>query len=71
MLCSRLPSFSGCLCRFCGGNLIGGVYWLWVGGCPTAKLALHAASVCIVNQPVKNDLFRGNSAVSQLAVILI
>lgn len=51
------------------GKSIGGFYSLWVGSCPAAKLDLGAAFICIVNQPVKNDLFGGNSAVSHAGVI--
>lgn len=53
------------------GHPIAGFYSLWVGGCPAAKLDLRAAFICIVNRPVKNYLFGGNSAVSHASVIFI
>lgn len=71
MLRSCLRSGSGCLCSFCVRKPYRRFYLLWVGGCPAAKLDLRAACICIVNQPVKNDLFGGNSAVSHASVIFI
>lgn len=46
-------------------------FLLAVGHCPAAKLDLHAAFIYIVNQPIKNDLFCGNWAVSHVFVISI
>lgn len=69
MLRPCLPWGSGGVCSFRVRKAYSGFYSLWVGSCPAAKLDLGAAFICIVNQPVKNDLFGGNSAVSHAGVI--